>query len=92
MCVLFDFLSELLVLGKPNELKRLPDVTPAGTRRFELQIPNATEHLAALRRVSGVRDATLFGETVHVLLDDAQSPQRLLEQIDTADHRVATVI
>ncbi len=44
----YIFMSKLLVLGKPDELKALPEVTPAGTRRYELSIPNAAEHLSAV--------------------------------------------
>ncbi len=77
----YIFMSELLVLGKPDQLKTLPDVTPQGTRRYELRIPNATGHLAELRRLAGVRDATLFGETVHVLADATSTPDQILEQV-----------
>lgn len=80
----YIFMSKLLVLGKPDELKTLPDVTPAGTRRYELSIPNATEHLSELRMIDGVRDATLFGDTVHALVNETLSPDRIGEQIGVA--------
>lgn len=70
----YIFLSKLLVLGKPEELKSLPNVTPAGTIRYELRIPAATERLSLLRQFAGVRDATLFGETIHLLVDDSVTP------------------
>jgi ribosome-dependent ATPase len=84
----YIFMSKLLVLGKPHELKSLPDVSPEGTRRYELQIPSATEHLSELRRLDGVRDATLFGETVHVLVDETLSPERMLVQIGVAEGNI----
>ena len=34
----YIYQSRLLVLGKPDELKRLPEVNPAGTRRFEIRL------------------------------------------------------
>ncbi len=71
--------SKLLTLGRPDDLKGLPEVTPEGMRRFELAVPHPTECLSALRRVSGVRDATLFGETIHLLADDSIDEPRLLE-------------
>jgi ribosome-dependent ATPase len=77
----YIFMSRLLVLGRPDELKALPDVTPAGTCRYELHIPSAAEHLSALRNIDGVRDATLFGDAVHVLVDKSLSPERIREQI-----------
>ena len=63
-------MSRLLVLGRPDELKRLPGVTPPGTRRWELSHPHPAEELRRVRELPGVRDATLFGETLHVLSED----------------------
>jgi ribosome-dependent ATPase len=76
--VAYIYMSRLLVMGKPEELKSLPDVTPPGTRRIELRVPRPAERLGALRAIDGVRDATLFGETVHVMVDDRLSTDELL--------------
>ncbi len=84
----YIFMSELLVLGKPSDLKSLPEVTPAGTRRYELGIENAAEHLSQLRAVEGVRDATLFGESVHVLVDETLTPGGMLDQIGLGQSRI----
>ncbi len=73
------FMSKLLVLGKPDELKLLPQVTPAGTVRYELRVAEAAHQLAALRRVAGVHDATMFGERIHLLIDDKLDPGELRE-------------
>ena len=34
----YIYLSRLLVQGKPEDLKLLPDVTPAGARRYEMRV------------------------------------------------------
>jgi len=68
----------LVVCGKPHELKALPNVTPAGTRRLELTCDAPATRLSALRAVPGVADATLFGQTVHVLAGDRADDARLL--------------
>jgi ABC transporter DrrB family efflux protein len=80
----YIFASRLLVEGKPEALKRLPEVTPAGTRRFEVRVPSPAKKLTALREQAGVRDATLFGETLHVLVDEALPPQTLIERMGVA--------
>src|SRR5204863_9946410 len=36
----YIYMSRLLVGGKPDALKDLPDVTPPGTGRFELETPH----------------------------------------------------
>ncbi|PQO29716.1 ATP-binding cassette domain-containing protein [Bremerella cremea] len=82
------YLSRLLVLGKPDELKQLPQITPEGTRRFELRVPHVAEHLANLRQQPGVRDATLFGETLHVLIDEDVSPETLKSHLGVADQEI----
>jgi ABC-type multidrug transport system ATPase subunit len=73
----YIYLSRLIAMGRPDDLKASPDVTPAGTRRFEITCADPTAALAAARRVPAVRDATLFGNTLHVLVAEALSPEDL---------------
>lgn len=73
--------SNLLVLGKPEQLKQLPAVTPPGTRRFEIRVASPAQHLASLRQLSEVHDATLFGETIHLLLEYPKTPADVLAQL-----------
>lgn len=70
--------SRLLVLGRPDDLKGLPEVTPPGTRRYELTTRLPTQHLAALRQTPGVLDATLFGEAIHLLAKTDVPEEKLL--------------
>lgn len=70
-------LSRLIVCGRPADLKQLAAVTPAGTRRLELGCPQPSATLARLRTATGVRDATLFGEQLHVLVEDRVSDDAL---------------
>jgi len=64
------YLSKLLALGTPAELKQLPAVTPPGTRRLEITGTDASATLAKLRTRPAVREATIFGDTVHALVAD----------------------
>lgn len=77
--------SSLLVRGRPEELKRLPAVTPVGTRRLDLKISDPTRRLGALRRMDGIRDATLFGERIHLLVDDWVKPGAIAVQLEAVD-------
>ena len=63
------YLSKLLVVGTPDELKELPDVTPPGTRRLEIVGGDSAAVLAQLRGRPGVREATIFGQAIHALVD-----------------------
>src|SRR5262249_43553521 len=80
--------SRLLVVGKPSDLKSLPEVTPPGTRRFELTTANAPAHLTELRQLDGVRDATLFGDTIHLLADDKLSPAEIAQNVHDGGEKV----
>jgi ABC-2 type transport system ATP-binding protein len=62
------YLSKLLTLGTPEDLKRLPTVNPPGTSRLEITHPDAAGTLARLRGLPGVREATIFGQSVHALV------------------------
>ena len=67
----YIYMSRLVVCGKPDMLKKERDVTPRGMLRWEIEAPRPTESLAPLRRFEGVDDATLFGQTIHVLANDS---------------------
>ncbi|QEG34545.1 ABC transporter permease [Bythopirellula goksoeyrii] len=80
----YIYMSQLLVLGKPSDLKSLPAVSPAGSRRYELRVPRPAERLSEIRKLDGVRDATLFGETVHVMVDEHLTPKNLAAELSTS--------
>jgi ABC-2 type transport system ATP-binding protein len=63
------YLSRLLAVGTPQELKELPAVTPAGMRRLEIIGGDSAELLSRLRSRPGVHEATIFGQAVHALVD-----------------------
>ncbi|MCC6581482.1 MAG: ABC transporter ATP-binding protein/permease [Phycisphaeraceae bacterium] len=80
-------LSKLIVCGKPDALKQLPQVTPQGTRRFELDTADPTHGLGRLRKFPGVRDATLFGQAIHVLADVQVKTEELLSTVGGGEIR-----
>jgi ABC-2 type transport system ATP-binding protein len=65
----YIYLSHLLALGTPRELKKLPGVTPAGTRRIEVLSEDIAGLLDRLRTRPGVRQATIFGQAILALID-----------------------
>ena len=72
--VAYLYLSRLIVSGRPEALKQLDEVTPEGTRRIEAE---SRESVATLmthaRGLPYVRAATIFGTSLHLLVDDAVS-------------------
>ena len=71
------YLSKLLALGTPAELKQLPAVTPPGTKRLEIAATDAAATLNRLRQLPAVREATIFGQAVHALVADGTTPADL---------------
>jgi ABC-type multidrug transport system ATPase subunit len=68
-------LSKLVVCGDPDDLKHLPVVNPPGTRRIDVTCEHVTIGLQTLRRLPGVRTATVFGQSMHLLVDEGMSEQ-----------------
>jgi ABC-2 type transport system ATP-binding protein len=69
----YIYLSQLLAVGTPDELKALPGVTPLGSCWLEITGRDPAALLERLRGRPGVRQATLFGHTIHALADAGRS-------------------
>lgn len=76
-------MSKLIVSGQPDELKRLPEVTPPNTRRLDVTCDHVTRALQAMREVAGVRSATVFGQSMHLLVDDSITPREIEAKLRT---------
>jgi hypothetical protein len=63
-------MSKLIVCGEPDELKRMPEINPPGTRRLDVTCDHVTKALQAMRQMQGVRSATVFGQSMHLLVDE----------------------
>jgi ABC-type multidrug transport system ATPase subunit len=85
----YIYQAKLIALGNPDELKDSPEVTPPGTRRFEVSCSTPPAALARARHIPAIRDATLFGTDLHVLLDESLSPEALIDQIAPGDRTAA---
>src|SRR5207249_353159 len=68
---------------RPEELKKLEQVTPGGTRRYEVDVPSPAEKLSLLRKVQGVLDATLFGQAIHLLVREDLNEDAIRRQLGT---------
>src|SRR6202048_3768956 len=67
----YIYMSKLIVWGEPDELKRMPEVSPPGTRRLDITCDHVTKALQAMREVKGVLNATVFGQSMHLLVDES---------------------
>ncbi|HEY1987000.1 MAG TPA: ABC transporter ATP-binding protein [Terracidiphilus sp.] len=76
----YIYLSKLIAMGTVAELQRLPDANPPGTSRIQITVANPSARLHDVRRMPGVREATIFGHSIHALADENQL-NSLREQI-----------
>jgi ABC-type multidrug transport system ATPase subunit len=80
----YMYLSRLIALGDPTDLKTMPEVTPQDARWLEVDSDHPMVALAALRKSSGVRSATIFGQLVHLLVDKDLAEDDLQSTLSTA--------
>jgi ABC-type multidrug transport system ATPase subunit len=79
--VAYIYYGKLIADGTPAELKKIPDVQPAGTKRIEINTPEVTRALRVVRKIPGIRSATIFGESVHALVEDRYDLSDLRAQL-----------
>lgn len=77
----YIFNSKLITYGAPDELKRLPDVTPTNAKWVEVTCPETTVALGELKRAPYVRNATIFGQSIHLLMDASEPLDRITETL-----------
>ena len=79
----YIYMSKLIVCGEPDELKQLPEVSPPGTRRLDVTCDHVTTALQAMRQLQGVRSATVFGQSMHLLVDESVRRAEIDEKLRT---------
>src|SRR5262245_37833590 len=77
-------MSKLIVCGEPDELKRMSAVNPPGTKRIDVTCEHVTTALQAVRRLPGVRTATVFGQSMHLLIDNTTSEDSIRAELTKA--------
>ncbi len=66
-------MSKLVVCGEPDDLKQLKLVNPPGTKRIDVNCEHVTVALQTVRQLPGVRTATVFGQSMHLLVDEGMA-------------------
>jgi ABC-type multidrug transport system ATPase subunit len=73
----YIYMSKLIVCGEPDELKHMPEVSPPGTKRLDVTCDHITTALQTVRQLEGVRTATVFGQSMHLLVDENVTPDKI---------------
>ena len=70
----YIYLSKLVAIGTVSDLQRLPEASPPGTSRVQITTPDPSVMLDKIRKIAGVREATIFGREIHALVDSDSLP------------------
>ncbi len=93
--VAYLYMSRLIVSGQPEQLKQLPEVTPQGTRRIEAATTAGVAALLAhAKSLPYVRACTIFGTSLHLLIDSNVSNEQVerdLESVGVGDVTVSEI-
>jgi ABC-2 type transport system ATP-binding protein len=89
--VAYIYFGKVIADGTPDGLRELPDVNPDKTYRVEITAPHVTQALRAARTIPGIRSATIFGQSVHALIDDSLGLDHLRTQLLRKDVTVAEI-
>jgi ABC-type multidrug transport system ATPase subunit len=89
--VAYIYYAKLIADGTPNSLREIPDVTPPGTMRVEITTPEVTRALKLARQIHGIRSATIFGQSIHALVEDHFDLEDLRRQLQQQGIAVAEI-
>jgi ABC-2 type transport system ATP-binding protein len=89
--VAYIYYGKLIADGTPNSLRELPDVQPDGTYRVEITTPEVTRALRFTRTLPGIRSATIFGQSIHALIDQHLELDDLRAQLSKNGIAVAEI-
>ena len=73
----YIFNGDLIAFGTVEELRQLPGVQPPGTVRYAVETEDVMPAFSAARALPYVRDVTIFGRFLHVVVNTDVTPERL---------------
>jgi len=80
------YLSKMMATGRPDDLRMLPTVTPSGTRRVEVEAGSVAVALRTMRSLPYVREATIFGLSVHAVIEASVTDDDLRRDLGARGH------
>jgi ABC-type multidrug transport system ATPase subunit len=89
--VAYIYYGKIIADGTPDSLRELPDVQPPGTKRIEITTQQVTRALRLAREIPGIRNATIFGQSIHALVEDSFDPDDLRRELAKAGISVSEI-
>jgi ABC-type multidrug transport system ATPase subunit len=73
----YVYYGKLIADGTPDTLRELPEASPPGTHRFEISTKQVTTALRKARTMPYLKSATIFGRSIHALVDESVDANRI---------------
>ncbi len=89
LAYIFD--GRLLAEGSPDAIRSLAAVTPAGMQRYSIAADDVMEIYRRITALPGMREATIFGRDIHVMVDASVTQAALANDAGIALDRIASV-
>jgi ABC-type multidrug transport system ATPase subunit len=80
------YLSKMIVSGSPEVLKAMPEVNADSERRIEVEAAATARALTWLRDQPFCRGATIFGQSVHAVVDREVSDEEIVGKLARAGY------
>ncbi len=83
--------GEVIAIGTRSELKKLPGVTPQDCVRYSVAGEDAVELLGRARAEAYVRDATVFGDRLHVVVPESVTRAQVAADLGVSESGVEEI-
>lgn len=77
----YIYYGHIIADGTPDDLRELPEASPPGTRRYEISTGQVTSALRKARELPYLKSATIFGRSIHALVDESVGETQLLHDL-----------
>lgn len=84
----YIYLSKLMVKGTPIDLKRMPEISPSGTKRISLAVVEPAVALVVAKSFPFTLDATLVEAEIHMLVPSSLEDTQILQHFQNAGIRI----
>lgn len=87
----YIYYGKLIADGTPDTLREIPEVSPPGTQRFEIMTKDVTTALRRARTLPFMRSATIFGRSIHALMQDTITQSELQRELENVGVRAEEI-
>jgi drug efflux transport system ATP-binding protein len=77
----YIYYGQIIADGTPDDLRELPEASPAGTRRFEIATAQVTSALRKARELPYLKSATIFGRSIHALVSEEVTEEEIMRDL-----------